>query len=391
MGKIIKFNLPVTESVKEYLADVSLPDGCEIGEPIWRTKAWGTHRNLPETYNFLKSGIKPKKGLSQEDYLPEPWFSTCQTLVIWLRRNQNLEGGRITGILSAVKGFIKFICIDTKQCSSPSHLKTKHFAKFEEFLRQRVDKKNLTVGGARLTALGIEKFALFLNHFNFNEDKIVYKQKFQRPTSSHEYKIVRENSNGNTLENEIIHKTKLLEIDILFALGNLFGECEDRIDKFFLATTLFLSVTGFRVSELLSLKDDCYAEYEEKGETLAEIRYNAEKGGLSVAKPIPPSALPFVKECLNIILDFTRPGRLLAKRIDKEKSVIPLSDKIWERTEINIKEVAALLGLSSDSVKRIVNLSGLSPTVDSTDCYLTLEFNGCFKFILSNSEICQIK
>lgn len=373
MAKIITFRLPVPDSVKEYLNDVSLPEGCEIGAPVWRTDAWGTHRNLPEIFNFLKAGLKPKQKNDSGDYLPEPWLSTCQAMVIWLQRSQNLKAGRITGVLSGVKGFIDYIMNDLKLCFSPESLKSNHFALYEEFLKSRVRNKTLTDGGARLNALALQNLVHFLNHFEFTQEKIVYKQKFRRPTSTHEYKTVVEGVEGNPSQNEIVHKEKLLDIDILFALGNLYHDCEDRVDKFFLAATLFFAVSGLRVSEMLSLKEDCYHVYEYKGETQVEIRYNAEKGGLSYAKQIPPSAVEFVKECFDIILEFTKEGRSLAKRVAKERTIMPLSSSIWKTPEISIKEVAELLGLNKDYVKTLANRAGLIP-VRSTNYYSTKKF-----------------
>lgn len=351
MSKVIQFELPVSESVKDYLKDAALPDGCSFDSPIWRTDAWGTHRNLPEIFNFLKAGIRPKENNHPlEDYLPEPWFSTCQAMVVWLHRSQNLKAGRITGILSPAKGFISFWSSNPQPCFSPAQLQSRHFTQYEDFLKQRVKINDLTTAGARFSALGVEKFALFLNHFEITQNRIIYNQTFKRPTSSFEYKIIRKDSSDETKQNEMVHKTKLLELDILFALGNLFETVEDKIDRFFLATTLLLAVTGFRVSELLSLRENCFYEYEHQSEILAEIRYDAEKNGLSYAKQIPVSAVSYVKDCLTVIRDFTANGRTAAKQIAEQNTVIPLQHEIRLKPVVKTDELAKVLQIPRDSI-----------------------------------------
>lgn len=324
-----------------------------MSAPVWRTDAWGTDRNKPETFTFLRPGLKPKSTIPVEEYLPEPWFTCLQAMVLWLRRSENLGAGRITGILGSAKSFAAFWGTNPKPCLSLKYLRTFHFTRYEDFLKERVRRGELTEGGARFQALGIEKLALFLKHFDLTQSKIVYRQTFKRPTSTYEYKVIRKDSSKDVCRNETVHKQKRLDIDIVFALGNLFHTVEDPIDKFFIAMTLILAVTGFRLGEFLSLTADCLNEYDQEGESLLEIKYLPEKGGESYSKQITSSAKDYVKECFQVIREFTTVGRAQAARLAREHSVVPLDHNLRNALTVTVSQLAHTLGLSESSVLRV--------------------------------------
>lgn len=345
--------------IKDYLKDVSLPAGCEMGAPVWRTDAWGTHRNLQETFTFLRPRLKPKFTIPIEEYLPEPWFTCLKAMVIWLRRSQSLGAARITAILGSAKSFAAFWETNPQPCLTLKHLRNFHFTRYEDFLKQRVKRGELTQGGAREAALGLEKLALFLNHFDLTQSRIVFRQTFKRPTSTYEYKLVRKDSSDANCGNDAIHKKKRLDLDIVFALGNLFHTVENRIDRFFIAMTLILAVTGFRLSEFLSLTADCLNEYDQDGDKSLEIKYYPEKGGEPYSKQISPSAASYVNECFGVIYEFTTAGRAQAARLSIENSVIPSDHGMRKLLTVTTSQLAEALGIPITSVLRLTKAARL--------------------------------
>jgi hypothetical protein len=233
-------------------------------------------------------------------------------------------------------------------------LRNFHFLRYEDSLKQRLKLAVLSQGSARRIAQGLEKLTVFLNHFELTPVKIQFRQSFKRPTSTHEYKLIRKDSSGDARGNDSLHKSKRLDIDIIFALGNLFHTTEDRIDKVFIAMTLILAVTGFRMSEFLSLTADCLNEYDQDGKLFLEIKYHPEKGGEPYSKQIPHSAASYVKECFQVIYEFTRAGRAQAAKLAIENTIVPLDHPLRDALVVTASELAETLSMSVGSILRIL-------------------------------------
>lgn len=345
----------IPAAIGRYLAENSFPQGCARHSAIWRTDIWGTTHNASTRFAFLSVGerIERMEG-GRSNRLPEPWLSVCQASVLWFARTHSLSGGRIAAILSAMRGFIQFVTNGTPTCSAIEMLHTRHFLDYELHLKNRVKSGSLTQGGARQIAMGVAQFGAFVNHFSLTK-RIEYTPTFKRPTSTHEYKVT-----DATGANTNLHRSKLLDKDIMFALGNAFHAETRASDKFMLASILVLAITGFRITELLSLEADCFREYEpEPGKKRYEILYRAEKGGPSLPRQVTESAVCYVKECLDTILKFTAPGRRIAERLHRENTIVPLKHPLRNRPSCHRAEIADFLGVHGGTVDSIIRRHGI--------------------------------
>lgn len=347
--------------IEQYLAESILPKGCSINDPVWRTNQWGSVKNKTAVFSFLRSDITPLLDplmYKPDDLQPTHWRAILQVMVLWLARTQNLKAGRIGGVLSAVRGFLEFT-FERYGCNfSPERISTKDFYDYHSVLKVKTKKGQLTVGGARQIGKGLEKFAKFLNHFAVPGKEISFRQKFPRQTSTHEYIVG--SSKKRTAENKILHRAKLLPDDVVYAIGDLYAKAKIPSEKFLLSLCVLLFVTGFRLQELLSLKENCLVEFEHEGEMVGEILYYPQKGGKPLPKPITASALQYVKEAFQYIYEFTLGGRCAAKRIADEETIIPLEHKFRKQEFVTVTELNQELGLSKSKITPRLKEAGLT-------------------------------
>ncbi|MBE0576849.1 MAG: hypothetical protein IH613_13245 [Desulfuromonadales bacterium] len=361
MKNFLRLVQKLPRRIEEYLSEAILPKGCSVNDIIWRTNHWGSVKNKPAVFSFLRSNVKPRlddSTYNSDDLIPTHWRAILQVMVLWLVRAKNLRAGRIGCVLSAVRGFLEFL-FDRYGCNFyPVKISTKDFYDYHDVLKNKTKSGALTSPGARQIATSLETFAKFLNHFAVPKKEISFRQKFPRPTSTHEYIVGSDKK--RTAENQMLHHSKLLPDDVVFAIGNLYALVKIPAEKFLLSLCVLLFVTGFRIQELLSLQEDCFREFEHNGEMVGEIIYYPQKHGKPLPKPITASALPYVKEAFQNIYEFTLRGRSTAKRIADEGSIIPMEHKFRKQEFVTVAELNQELGLSKSKITARLKEAGLT-------------------------------
>ena len=157
--------------------------------------------------------------------------------------------------------------------------------------------------------------------------------------------------NNHTLSGQAARRAKLPSANALNGLADIYRElATEPADRLLAAAIALLTVTGFRVRELLTLPEDCEVYEQHEGEVAYGVRYYKEKskGGrkMLAVRWLTPLQAELAQAAIAEIRRLTTAARVQAKALEVQPDRIVLPGIKPEQC-LSAKEVCDLLGLRS--------------------------------------------
>lgn len=157
--------------------------------------------------------------------------------------------------------------------------------------------------------------------------------------------------NNHTLSGQAARRAKLPSANALNGLADIYRElATEPADRLLAAAIALLTVTGFRVRELLTLPEDCEVYEQHEGEVAYGVRYYKEKskGGrkMLAVRWLTPLQAELAQAAIAEIRRLTTGARVQAKALEVQPDRIVLPG-IKPEQRLSAKEVCDLLGLRS--------------------------------------------